>query len=245
MAEEKKADGANVSYLLIAGTTKSPKSVQTSDKKRDNGDNATSRNCDLVHMEKYLKKKPEYTLYNTLRDFDGLTCVTVLNNIKQCAQKTNYNGEIIIYYTGHGETNTGNWCFVDGTINLLQVLQSVRNANKFCEIMISASCSFSGNWCIELAKYKDTYKGINIFAASWPGKRAYDTKNGGFDTLTTLLDGYMSGLVDELGWNENQIDEAFRKFKGCHAFIRSKDDTYYMGYTMRCGKCKEELYYDI
>ena len=61
----------------------------------------------------------------------------------------------IIFYTGHGETNTGNWCFKDGIITFQDILKLYEDNFKGKLLTINSDCSYSGNWIKDCAKALD------------------------------------------------------------------------------------------
>jgi len=61
----------------------------------------------------------------------------------------------LIYYTGHGEFGTGNWCFKDGTISLQEILALYFDYVRGKLLYIFTDCCYSGHWVVELAKYLD------------------------------------------------------------------------------------------
>ena len=60
-------------------------------------------------------------------DLSVFTANMILNQIKSWGTVARVGSDgikhICLYFTGHGEANTGNWCFKDGTINLAQILE--------------------------------------------------------------------------------------------------------------------------
>ena len=50
----------------------------------------------------------------------------------------------MIYYTGHGEIGTGNWCFADGKITIQEILNLVPGG-CFYPMIFSDAC-YSGHW---------------------------------------------------------------------------------------------------
>eukprot|EP01084_Bolivina_argentea_P051893 95392_1 len=191
MAEVKQQDNLNSnSFILIAGTSESPKSVEVADKKRDNGTFLHGITSDLHNMKEYVIQKEYHVLENIVYDMKHLSRETVLDRIKQTAQKS--KNSISIYYTGHGEKDTGNWCFADGVVTLDQVVQAATqlwpmrhssNAYTSISIVIISDCCFSGEWVLKLRRYENKKNGIYVDAACCPGKCAYDTKDGGMFTL--------------------------------------------------------------
>eukprot|EP01084_Bolivina_argentea_P285007 488633_1 len=106
MAEQK--EGPMSYYLLIAGTTDS-KGVNCVDKRRDNGNYLNGVTKDLANMESRIHKDPTSVVQNVVRDMRYAKSSTVLDRIKRCARECKEkNGKYVkIYYSGHGENNTG------------------------------------------------------------------------------------------------------------------------------------------
>ena len=50
----------------------------------------------------------------------------------------------ILYYTGHGEPGTGNWCFSDGQISITEIEEEVPDGYHY-PLLISDAC-YSGRW---------------------------------------------------------------------------------------------------
>ena len=61
----------------------------------------------------------------------------------------------LIYYTGHGEEGTGNWCFKDGTITFQDIFTLYNKYLKGKLLHIVTDCSYSGQWVVECAKCLD------------------------------------------------------------------------------------------
>ena len=61
----------------------------------------------------------------------------------------------ILYYTGHGEKDTGNWCFKDGVISFNDIFELYINHFKGKSLTITSDCSYSGNWINECSKKLD------------------------------------------------------------------------------------------
>ena len=60
-----------------------------------------------------------------------------------------------LYYTGHGEKDTGNWCFKDGAISFNDIFELYINHFKGKPLSIVSDCSYSGNWINECSKRLD------------------------------------------------------------------------------------------
>ena len=61
----------------------------------------------------------------------------------------------VLYYTGHGEKDTGNWCFKDGVISFNDIFELYVNHFKRKPLAIISDCSYSGNWINECGKRLD------------------------------------------------------------------------------------------
>ena len=64
----------------------------------------------------------------------------------------------IIFYTGNGEKNTGNWCFKDGVITFLDIYGIYMAQFRGKRLTINTDCSYSGNWIKDCAKQLDSTK---------------------------------------------------------------------------------------
>ena len=61
----------------------------------------------------------------------------------------------VLYYLGHSEAGTGNWCFKDGTISFQEVFDLYRRYYTAKMLLIHSDCCYSGNWVRECAKTLD------------------------------------------------------------------------------------------
>ena len=149
-----------------------------------NGEYLHAMKYDFAKMQNMIESDNECELYNTLENIRSLKCKDVIKAIKNCAKYGNDNrhGWIAIYYTGHGQEKTGNWCFSDGVINLKQVLNAIFTSWGKIGITLYLDCCYSGNWAMELQKYQNKEWSVEINAATFPGNVAYDLPNGGMFT---------------------------------------------------------------
>ena len=67
----------------------------------------------------------------------------------------NYLHLAIIWYTGHGEKNTGNWCFKDGVITFQDIFGLYMDYYRGKRLTIQSDCSYSGNWIKDCVKILD------------------------------------------------------------------------------------------
>ena len=199
-------------WLLIRGCTKTRGSYDISKKvgrdysssKWSNGSYLGGMKVDINRMEKWINDNDEDNYwYNTLVDNQGLTIKKVLKSIIETAVSAMENNAdtLGIYYTGHGETKTGNWCFSDGVLKFDAIMYALTLVNKEwkdeIDVKIASDCCYSGNWCIESCKYIDKLydSRVEILAASWPGKKAYDdSKEGGYWTSSVFGGRYKDNL---------------------------------------------------
>ena len=78
----------------------------------------------------------------------------------------------MLYYTGHGEKETGNWCFEDGKISIETILD-IRPKGTYYPMIFSDTC-YSGHWanfCLE-----KNIKGFHCLAACPEHSKAIDTE---------------------------------------------------------------------
>ena len=61
----------------------------------------------------------------------------------------------MIWYTGHGEEGTGNWCFKDGTISFQEIFGLYREYFSGRLLYIVSDCCYSGNWVEACAETLD------------------------------------------------------------------------------------------
>ena len=89
-------------------------------------------------------------LYNSIKDL-RMTKSTAIGHIKRFldyCRENNYNS--VIFYTGHGEVGTGNWCFADGKISMDDI-DHIYYEEFDCdprdnELMIVSDACYSGSW---------------------------------------------------------------------------------------------------
>ena len=53
---------------------------------------------------------------------------------------------VLLWYTGHGEKNTGNWCFKDGAITFENIFGLYMDCLRRKRLTIVSDCSYSSNW---------------------------------------------------------------------------------------------------
>ncbi|XP_065883128.1 uncharacterized protein [Dysidea avara] len=133
---------------------------------------------DAEKLQDMIRKDKDKELVYSLMEIPGVqeTKQFYINYITKFFKECSKNGALI-YYTGHGEFGTGNWCFKDGTISLQEILALYFDYfrgkllyiftdccySDCCIITcfhgkllyIFTDCCYSGHWVVELAKYLD------------------------------------------------------------------------------------------
>ena len=69
-----------------------------------------------------------------------------------------YSYLVIIFYTGNGEKDTGNWCFKDGVITFLEIYGIYMAQFQGKRLTINSDCSYSGNWIKDCVKQLDSIR---------------------------------------------------------------------------------------
>ena len=109
-------------WLLIRGCTNPSQNIDFAKKKKTgNGNYLQGMAKDMANMEAFIHQQHFYHFHNAVSS-NNLTINGVINEIKATCQyaKTNGATDVTIYYTGHGEKHSGNWCFSDGVLRLAQ-----------------------------------------------------------------------------------------------------------------------------
>lgn len=191
--EEKQPQTPEGYWLLIAGTSDSKGTKYTDKISDDNNCNFVEGvSADLANIEATIKEYAQsgwapWALHNIVNNTKDTSKADVIDTIKECAQECKKQAkgrEVVIYYTGHGETNTGNWCFADGVVTLSDVYNAVLSVYpKVDTVNLMCDCNYSGNWCMELKQMKLKKKHVDIKAGSWPDALAYNSQYGGLYTL--------------------------------------------------------------
>lgn len=174
-------------WLLLAGASDPPSEIKVSErrKKRTEKDSAflPGIRWDIFNMEKKVTRgKKACSLFNTVRNL-FLTKEEACREIKRLFDECK-EGKLQprLYYTGHGEIGTGNWCFSNGTISIEEIVawlpEGVVNP-----VIVSDAC-YSGHWanfCLNCTR------DILCLAACPEFSKAYDTKGKGGDLTLFLI----------------------------------------------------------
>ncbi|XP_019862523.1 PREDICTED: uncharacterized protein LOC109591181 [Amphimedon queenslandica] len=105
----------------------------------------------------YLKNTKDYQLHEIPESEQTKTYYM------ECISKIFINCKkdgVIIYYTGHGEKDTGNWCFKDGVISFNDIFNLFKEhlQKKGLSLTVVSDCSYSGNWIYDCADRLDKMK---------------------------------------------------------------------------------------
>ena len=89
------------------------------------------------------------SLFSNCKKDEG-RCFTIKSYQKLCSIA-------LIYYTGHGEKDTGNWCFKDGVISFNDIFDLYMMHFRGKSLQIVSDCSYSGKWIYDCGKKLDEY----------------------------------------------------------------------------------------
>jgi len=177
-------------WLLLSGASDPPSGITISDRRtRDDisgvrsGTFLSGVTYDLANMERLVGND----LFNTIKDL-YLTKSVATDHIKELFDKCKCNRfKPMLYYTGHGEKGTGNWCFQDGKISIQEILNMLPEGT-FYPMIFSDTC-YSGHWanfCLQ-----KNISGFHCLAACPEYSKAIDTRGKGGD-LTLFMAGKKS-----------------------------------------------------
>jgi hypothetical protein len=85
---------------------------------------------------------------------------------------TTWRSSLVLYYTGHGEEGTGNWCFKDGATLSLSELSSLIAEARVRTFIIS-DCPFSGLWAASARSLRTEHIAILAAGSAAAADRAF------------------------------------------------------------------------
>lgn len=163
-------------WLLLSGASDPPSGINISARRtRDipgvrGGTFLPGVTRDLTNVEDVIETK----LFNTVKDL-YLTKSAAFGHIRKLFDTCNRtNVKPVLYYTGHGEIGTGNWCFADGKISIQEIFDMVPKGAYYP--MIFSDACYSGHWadfCLE-----KNIAGFHCLAACPEYSTAVDTRGG-------------------------------------------------------------------
>ena len=181
---EWKPTSIETKWLLLSGASNPPRGITISDRRtRDTpGTRGGTFLSGVAHDLANMEDAVGISLFNTVKDLyltKSTACRHIRSLFKACRRD---RVKPILYYTGHGEIGTGNWCFSDGTISIQEILDMLGTGGTYYPMIFSDAC-YSGHWanfCLE----KDI-AGFHCLAACMEYSKADDTK--GLYTLQFLF----------------------------------------------------------
>ena len=169
-----KPTSIETNWLLLSGASNPPSRITISDRRtRDTpgvkgGTFLSGVAHDLANMEAAVG----INLFNTVKDL-YLTKSAASGHIQSLFDTCERGGvKPILYYTGHGEIGTGNWCFSDGTISIEEILD-MRPEGTYYPMIFSDAC-YSGHWANFCVEERTT--GFHCLVACPEYSKAIDTK---------------------------------------------------------------------
>ena len=171
-----------VQWLLLSGATDPPNNVQISNRKsRDRGSFLEGITSDFLNMERLpVVKKGLYNSVRNMKMTKNMALAEIKDFIRHCLLT---NTMPVIYYTGHGESGTGNWCFIDDVIsveelNLAFDCQMIHRTPYF----IISDCCYSGHWANYFMEIENPSSRMfgKCLAASPEFSPAFDSGKDGF-----------------------------------------------------------------
>ena len=162
-------------WLLLSGASDPPCGITISDRRtRDkpgvrSGTFLSGVTHDLANMEAAVG----VNLFNTVKDL-YLAKSAASDHIRRLFDACKLEGvKPILYYTGHGEIGTGNWCFADGKISIQEILDMLPYETYYP--MIFSDACYSGHWA-NFCLQRKSFPGFHCLAACPEYSKAIDTK---------------------------------------------------------------------
>ena len=189
-----KPTNVKTKWLLLSGSSDPPEAIHTSER-RPRGQAASKDGPFLHGMSRDFTSMTDALIRNNLELFSSLhklriTVHDAVREIKDTFDVCKDEGkQAVIYYTGHGEEGTGNWCFRDGIISIEEFELLIPPGGLY-PIIIS-DCCYSGRWADYCLKMNFFKHGVTCLAACPYFSTALDinTKGGEFTC-------YMTGQID-------------------------------------------------
>ena len=136
-------------WLLLSGSSDPPKTVQVSER-RPRGEAKSKDGPFLYGMSRDFTSMTDALIRNGLELFSTLNKLRITKKdakeeIKDLFYECRAKGKrAVIYYTGHGEIGTGNWCFRDGTMSIKEIEDLI--PQNCLHPFIICDCCYSGHW---------------------------------------------------------------------------------------------------
>ena len=125
-------------------------------------------------LDKHKKDGAHLLSYSfQMRQTREITLLEIKKLLIECKTQKTYP---VIYYTGHGELGTGNWCFLENEngqrknnsyIGIAEILQLFPDEGLEGPLTIISDCCYSGHWA-DYCALNETYRKRVIVLASAP-----------------------------------------------------------------------------
>ena len=133
-------------WFLLSGSSNPPENISVS--KRKPRDAPVDRSGTFLPGVAHDIAKLQDAILPNLFDYAikmKMTKSEALQHIRELFDECKRKGtQPMLYYTGHGEIGTGNWCFADGTISIQEIFDML--PGEMCYPMIFSDACYSGHW---------------------------------------------------------------------------------------------------
>ena len=154
-------------WFLLCGATDPPGEIEVSNRRTGPAGKFLNSTRDLGNVEGSAVKAE---IFNAIREYNlSKTDATrkIIEFAKYCRDK---DCQPVLYYSGHGETATGDWVFFDGTISLddivllFLIFTKTQSGGPVYPLIISDAC-YSGAWANVCCHVSRTF-GLRIHCLS-------------------------------------------------------------------------------
>ena len=168
-------------WLLMSGAVDPPKNIEISDRRPRRSTSTTRSGNYLAGMGQDLGSMIEYVDDLGLFNYEfsmKMTKEDAIQNIKDLFEAciiSEPKAAPVIYYTGHGATGTGNWCFQNHHLGIREIVALIPDGCY--HPLIISDCCYSGCWadyCINQTGSK-----VYVLAACPYNTVAFDNEDGG------------------------------------------------------------------
>ena len=137
---------------------------------------------------------------------------------------------VIIFYLGHGKSNTGDWCFHDGFITFRDIVELYSQHFQHRTLTILTDCSHSGAWVNACFDYLDE-RGVQPCGHSAKEKGV-------------LITVYASCRPEEIAATKSFLVKGLANDKNCGEMIRSgklSDVQHFCGVPTTMNRCEKSI----
>ena len=168
-------------WLLLQGAVDSPKKYKPISSSKHEND--TKKEVELPFLKELVTDLKtvndflhEHKKYGThlfsysfqMRQTKETTLEEIRKLIKGCIENKAFP---VIYYTGHGELGTGNWCFVNNEndqehIGITEIINLIPEDAQCKLLTIISDCCYSGHWADYCASSKESKEKVMVLASA-------------------------------------------------------------------------------